>query len=243
MVNITEVTEELPVDSRAATFLVTMALIYLLTCAIGTAILTLASRWKNVEEQQPLRKSAHDQEVRPSVHGRSSQGLAEVIDPEGPSVSIQRASTRQTLLKQQPSSTGPVARGQRLSVAAAFAGTFLACLGVTLHSMQAGLLTKETGLAWEGYLVLFSTGCLWQLVQAVAAAVVLPRGRCYPLKTFFVATMSGIWPVLSDSYDTMKDEGFQSCNVVSGMDVDAFISLAHECDFAADLPLSRHAAF
>lgn len=61
-------------------------------------------------------------------------------------------------------------------------------------------------LDWELYFFLFTLNCIWLILQAIVAAVrAARRARNFPITAFFEGTMSGTWPVIADSYDTLKD--------------------------------------
>ena len=100
---------------------------------------------------------------------------------------------------------------QRRQVLAAVVGTYTVCSGTTAYCMQKGLLTKATGLTWEAYTILFGAGCLWQMLQAFAAAFCmhLRRPGCmYRGGEVASSTMAGLAPFVSDQYEIMKSVVF-----------------------------------
>ena len=225
------------IQFRTASFLAILIGLYLFTCAVGTIILALAS-WRSRRkathvEARPL----HTGEVLPQTVGIPSTSPAvtaaevqepalqeevplrswgsflsaegvKAVDPEDVQLQGPALTKARTSYFQQSGDQRAGTQDQLRLLQAAFAGTFTLCMGTVLYCVQAGLLTKDTGLTWEAYTFLFACGCLWQLVQALACARFLPKGRVYPLKTFAVATISGVWPILSDAYDTLKDAQF-----------------------------------
>ena len=222
--NTSDAPERHLLDDRAVFFVAAIFSMYIGTCVLGTCILEIASRIRGhaEEEARPLRASASETE-QATVYGKQASSFGRTQTGEDSSVSPAEGQTGLVRLSCTTSSSDvdvlgarslasqdqPAGlEGQRRAVQVAFAGTFLLCLGTTIYCMQADLLTKATGLTWEAYAFLFGAGCVWQLLQAIAAGRNLQKGRRYPLKTFAVATISGVWPVLSDSYDTMKDTLF-----------------------------------
>eukprot|EP00439_Symbiodinium_sp_Y106_P043915 s1607_g5.t1 len=104
-----------------------------------------------------------------------------------------------------PQKAGLSRRCKRALFAITFSFTYSATLAAAFASGATGRLSQKTGLCWEVYLILFGTAGVWQITQAIIAAVILPKGRRYGLKTFFTASLSGMCPIVSDAYDTLKD--------------------------------------
>ena len=75
----------------------------------------------------------------------------------------------------------------------------------TIAGLKDGSLTKETGLAWESYLLLLSSACGWMVVQALIIMLTLEPGRGYVPTAFGEAMLGGMFPFVSDSFDTLKD--------------------------------------
>eukprot|EP00441_Pelagodinium_beii_P038885 CAMPEP_0197643866 /NCGR_PEP_ID=MMETSP1338-20131121/17033_1 /TAXON_ID=43686 ORGANISM="Pelagodinium beii, Strain RCC1491" /NCGR_SAMPLE_ID=MMETSP1338 /ASSEMBLY_ACC=CAM_ASM_000754 /LENGTH=437 /DNA_ID=CAMNT_0043217165 /DNA_START=28 /DNA_END=1341 /DNA_ORIENTATION=+ len=94
---------------------------------------------------------------------------------------------------------------QSILVAAAFATNFGADLAISLWSLRTGKLSPKTGLDWECYYFLFTLNGFGMLLQAGIAIHRLPNTKHYAVTAFAVASVSGMMPLLSDSYDTLKD--------------------------------------
>ena len=72
-------------------------------------------------------------------------------------------------------------------------------------SLATNRLSKDTGLDWEVYYLLFLINCTWLVVQAAVAVFRLRGRRKFSLSVFAECTIVGTWPILSDAYDTLKD--------------------------------------
>eukprot|EP00438_Fugacium_kawagutii_P021765 Skav204660 [mRNA] locus=scaffold949:269704:285633:- [translate_table: standard] len=65
---------------------------------------------------------------------------------------------------------------------------------------------SKSWLDWELYYVLFLLNCLWLEVQAIVAATrAAQMDRTFAATAFFEGSISATWPVISDTYDTLKD--------------------------------------
>lgn len=61
-------------------------------------------------------------------------------------------------------------------------------------------------LDWELYYMLFLLNCLWLELQAIMAATrAAQMDRAFAATAFFEGTISATWPVIADTYDTLKD--------------------------------------
>eukprot|EP00438_Fugacium_kawagutii_P020081 Skav200143 [mRNA] locus=scaffold2013:203430:204161:+ [translate_table: standard] len=61
-------------------------------------------------------------------------------------------------------------------------------------------------LDWELYYILFLLNCLWLEVQAIVAATRAAQiDRTFAPTAFLEGTISATWPVIADTYDTLKD--------------------------------------
>lgn len=100
-----------------------------------------------------------------------------------------------------------VDRMRKLTMAI-FMCNFCVDVFVTTHSVWDHQLSPKNGLDWEVYYVLLLINGGWMLLQAVWSTYRLPVGKTFPLTAFCVACVSGVFPVLSDAYDTLKDVMF-----------------------------------
>ena len=193
-----EVLASVGLDMRAGTFIMLMLAVGMTTLMLGSAILicaTCASRRRAAEQQVTQTQSTSQS---PEIVGNTAAALA--------NVQVSLPEERQGLTTQEPQ---PVSlRRRQVQVLLVFLCTFALCLVVTLSSLSNGRLTKETGLPWESYLFLLSSGCVWLLVPAAVLAKTLPTGRGYGNTAFLEAMLGGIMPFIADSFDTLKDTMF-----------------------------------
>eukprot|EP00438_Fugacium_kawagutii_P027138 Skav222437 [mRNA] locus=scaffold1766:14219:16060:+ [translate_table: standard] len=93
---------------------------------------------------------------------------------------------------------------QRWLVTVVFSAVVCASLAAAVFSLTSGRLSKK--LDWELYYILFLLNCLWLEVQAIVAATrAAQMDRTFAATAFFEGTISATWPVISDTYDTLKD--------------------------------------
>ena len=78
------------------------------------------------------------------------------------------------------------------------------CLSAVIFSLDAKCLSKDVGLNWEVYLVLFGSQCLWFLVQAVVKACI--ETGSLPFYTFLRCSVALI-PLFgrNDACDILKE--------------------------------------
>ena len=106
-----------------------------------------------------------------------------------------------------------------------------------MAGLEDGSLTKETGLAWESYVLLLSSACGWMVAQAAVTVLTLEPGRGYTRTAFGEAMLSGMLPFVADSFDTLKDVlfgGFCFKSTKTGLHVLgvfswAYLHLFHLC--------------
>eukprot|EP00435_Cladocopium_sp_Y103_P008223 s3723_g2.t1 len=114
-----------------------------------------------------------------------------------------------TLVPSVPSSMAKLRVGkQRLLVATVFLATYGVSLMATIYSISQQSLSPMSGLDWELWLGLFSLNALSMLVQAFVAVGRLNVGRSFRLGAFAEASLTGMSPVISDQFDTVKDVVF-----------------------------------
>ena len=215
------VLERVGVDDRAAFFLLLMSGIAAGTCVVGTLILMLAT----YRSGRALLGSSEGRQ-EPSVVGApaSPQDVRLTLPSEplgGPQT--------------QPQQVSPKRRFRQ--VLATFFGTFGLCVAVVVDGIIHNTLSKDTGLSWESYTLLLTTGCCWMLIQAGVLAVQLEPGRGYSFTSFGEAMLGGIAPFVADSFDTLKDTlfgGFCFLSEKSGLHVLggiswAYLALFHVC--------------
>ena len=104
-----------------------------------------------------------------------------------------------------PTFTALSVRTQQCLVLLSFGVTVSLSLVASLWSLKTGRLSKETGLDWEVYLILFCCVGLSLLVQAVWAVARLKPGDRFDSTAFAVAAFTSMAPIISDFYDTLKD--------------------------------------
>eukprot|EP00438_Fugacium_kawagutii_P013874 Skav219713 [mRNA] locus=scaffold301:7199:13358:+ [translate_table: standard] len=97
---------------------------------------------------------------------------------------------------------------QRKLVCAAFSCIALASAAACVFSMKTDRLSKSTGLDWEVYVLLFCMAGIFFLVQALFAVLWLPAGHTFAVFAFAEAAFTGLFPVISDLFDTLKDTIF-----------------------------------
>lgn len=133
---------------------------------------------------------------------RASKGVTKgfrQLDVETPSLQAEEVPDKPSGLDEQQ---------QRLLVAVAFGFTVLGSFAASLFSLSTQRLSKDTGLDWEVYgLLLLGLG-VGLLIQAAVAVSQLPRGSYFKLTSFAQAAALSMAPLLSDSYDTLKDAVF-----------------------------------
>eukprot|EP00438_Fugacium_kawagutii_P018123 Skav231586 [mRNA] locus=scaffold232:23139:26564:+ [translate_table: standard] len=153
-----------------------MIMTYLATVLIGTAIMTLGPRCC-------------------ACGRRSSLSRSREYEP----VALQDLIERQAEAERQENS-------RRLLVSLVFTTIFATSLAAAIWSLSTDRLSKRYGLDWELYYVLFLLNCLWLEVQAIVAATrAAQMDRTFAATAFFEGTISATWPVIADTYDTLKD--------------------------------------
>ncbi|CAE8585989.1 unnamed protein product, partial [Polarella glacialis] len=103
---------------------------------------------------------------------------------------------------------------RRALTSASFCAHYLLCVWAAVWSSSTGRLSKEHGLDWELYYLLFAGSCVWMLCQAVSARALNPE-IYYSASAFFKATLSTVVPFLADPVDTPKDAMFGGLCVCS----------------------------
>eukprot|EP00439_Symbiodinium_sp_Y106_P020119 s1593_g2.t1 len=180
MLPTTEEIAEMPTserEQRARFYLSAFLLTYGVTLVVGTAIM----------------------KVGPKICGERR----DVYEPMGNTDSEDEES--ETL------PTGPAAEGslsatrQRILFGTVFGANLACCLTAAIASLATNRLSKDTGLDWEVYYLLFVINCTWLIVQAAVAVFRLRGRRKFSLSVFAECTIVGTWPILSDAYDTLKD--------------------------------------
>ena len=214
--------ETVGVDARAAYFILVMSGIAAGTGILGTSILMLATcrsrRYLPKEYREPsvMGAPASPQDVR----------LAMPLEP----------------VRRRPVT---ICR-RRAQVFGAFFGTFGLCIAVVSDGIISNTLSKDTGLKWESYTLLFSAGCCWMLCQAGVLAIQLEPGRGYSRTSFGEAMLSGIAPFITDSFDTLRDTVFGGLCFTSkkgGLHVLGGISWAYLFVFHCCLIFHSHPRF
>ncbi|CAE7595755.1 unnamed protein product, partial [Symbiodinium pilosum] len=165
-------------NGRKHFYVSALVLAYLGVVIVGTCILWLGTKCKNRGAREPQ-------------HILTGMDDAAEAAPELP-----------------PAKAGLSRRCSRVLFALAFSVTYAICLAAAFASSATGRLSHDLGLCWEAYLILFAMAGGWLLLQACIAALILPRGRRYGLRTFPSASLSGMCPFISDAYDTLKDAIF-----------------------------------
>ena len=185
-------------DSRGQHFVVMMLGITAGTAAIGTALLMLANRRSSRRLAEIERSNAEPQagQEAPEIIG-SGTGTTDV------DVSLNCESHRLTTPQEEKQTVSHKRRAFQVFVV--FSATFGLCVGVTVAGLNDGSLTKETGLAWESYVLLLSSACGWMVVQALVIVLTLEPGRGYTRTAFGEAMLGGMFPFVADSFDTLKD--------------------------------------
>eukprot|EP00438_Fugacium_kawagutii_P015060 Skav200427 [mRNA] locus=scaffold578:19823:22261:- [translate_table: standard] len=157
-------------QQRREFYLSVLVLLFLLTVALGTAVMILGPSLRSHS-----RKRAVEPEYEPFEPGQGG----------GLSVSFQRK-----------------------LVCAAFSCIALASAAACVFSIKTDRLSKSTGLDWEVYVLLFCMTAIFFLVQAVFAVLWLPAGHTFAVSAFAEAAFTGLFPVISDLFDTLKDTIF-----------------------------------
>ncbi|CAE7562087.1 Rnh1 [Symbiodinium sp. CCMP2456] len=190
------VLERAGLDSRAQYFVPVMFGIALGTCALGTALLMFAT-WRSARKLPGSQPDTSPGQEAPVTVGSSTS-------PDD--VHVSTGSQDKQALKEAKGEQRTVSSARRLcQVLIVFSTTFGLCVGVTIAGVIDGSLTKETGLAWESYVLLLSCACAWMLVQACVVVLTLQPGRGYTPAAFAEAMLSGMFPFVADSFDTLKD--------------------------------------
>ncbi|CAE7833758.1 Nlrc5 [Symbiodinium sp. CCMP2592] len=86
--------------------------------------------------------------------------------------------------------------------------TFSTSFAALAWSSRTGRLSKDCGADWEVYAGLLACSGLALVLQALIMARRLPPGEKFGTTAFAQACITGMAPVLSDQYDTMKDVMF-----------------------------------
>lgn len=94
---------------------------------------------------------------------------------------------------------------QRILVVVVFLATYAVSLMATIYSISTKSLSQISGLDWELWLGLFVLNALSMLIQAFVAVRRLNPGRIFRLGAFAEASITGMTPVISDQFDTVKD--------------------------------------
>ena len=186
-------------DSRGQYFVVMMLGITLGTAAIGTALLMLAN-WRSSRKLAEIESDT----AEPQAGQEAPEIIGSAASPNDVDVSLQNLeSQRLTESKQEKKTVSHCRRA--FQVFLVFSATFGLCTGVTVAGLKDGSLTKETGLAWESYVLLLSSACGWMVLQALVIVLTLEPGRGYLPTAFGEAMLGGMFPFVADSFDTLKD--------------------------------------
>lgn len=94
---------------------------------------------------------------------------------------------------------------QRVLVVVVFLATYAVSVMATIYSISKNSLSQISGLDWELWLGLFALNALSMLIQAFVAVGRLNPGRIFRLGAFAEASFTGMTPVISDQFDTVKD--------------------------------------
>ena len=94
---------------------------------------------------------------------------------------------------------------QRVLVVVVFLATYAVSVMATIYSISKKSLSQISGLDWELWLGLFALNALSMLIQAFVAVGRLNPGRIFRLGAFAEASFTGMTPVISDQFDTVKD--------------------------------------
>ncbi|CAE7685958.1 NLRC3 [Symbiodinium sp. CCMP2592] len=86
--------------------------------------------------------------------------------------------------------------------------TFNTSFAALAWSSRTGRLSKDYGADWEVYAGLLACSGLALVLQALIMAWRLPPGEKFGTMAFAQACITGMAPVISDQYDTMKDVMF-----------------------------------
>lgn len=78
------------------------------------------------------------------------------------------------------------------------------CIKVTFMGAIYRMLSNTSGLVWEAYFLVMSTGEILLLLQAVAARIIRPHAK-YKMGAFASAMVSSLVPMVADPFDTLKD--------------------------------------
>jgi len=82
---------------------------------------------------------------------------------------------------------------------------FSVACGVSLYL---GQFSKDTGLNWEFYLMIWVVNALWMNIQAVIHAGSVPPSLEFSMATYPLAALSGTAPYMSEWFDTLTDTVF-----------------------------------
>ena len=155
------------------------------TAFLGTVIMTLGP----VLEQRWSWKRSHSHELLPATPGPSFKSSADQEWKE------EKEKER-------------VKKKERRLVMMVFLANYTVCQVAALWSAWTSRLNPSTGLDWEVWEALLVVNCTWQLIQAVLAVWSLPLGKSFSVTTFAEGLVQGTAPVVSDPFDTFKDNQF-----------------------------------
>ncbi|CAE7274323.1 NLRC3, partial [Symbiodinium necroappetens] len=117
---------------------------------------------------------------------------------------VSRAEEQDSTVERSTVTVAFTPRTLKVLLAISLTITFSTSFAALAWSSRTGRLSKDYGADWEVYAGLLACSGLALVVQALIMARRLPPGEKFGTMAFAQACITGMAPVISDQYDTMK---------------------------------------